>query len=67
MLREEYRFRVYENRILAKIFGPKMEKVIVDWQELHNEELHGWYCSPNVTGGDQIMKDVSGGACCKYG
>jgi hypothetical protein len=67
MVRKEYRFRVFENRTLAKIFGPKMEKVIVDCRELHNEELHGWYCSPNVTGGDQIMKYVSSEVCCKYG
>jgi hypothetical protein len=41
ILTEECRFRVFENRTLTKIFGPKMEKVIVDWRELHNEELHG--------------------------
>ena len=50
MLREERRFSVFENRTQMKIFGPKMEKVIGDWQELHNEELHDLYCSPNITG-----------------
>ena len=50
MLREECRFRVFQNRTLMKIFGPKMEKVIADWRELHNEELHDLYCSPNIFG-----------------
>jgi hypothetical protein len=39
-LREEYRLRVSENRVLRKIFGPKMEEVAGDWRRLHNEELH---------------------------
>jgi uncharacterized membrane protein len=39
-LREEHRLRVFEKRVLRKIFGPKRDKVKGDWRKLHNEELH---------------------------
>jgi hypothetical protein len=38
-LREEHRLRVFENRMLRKIFGPKKYEVTGEWRELHNEEL----------------------------
>ena len=41
------RLRVFENRILRRIFGPKRDKV-GKWRRLHNEELQSVYCSPNV-------------------
>jgi len=47
-MRVERRLRVFENRILRKIFGPKLDKVIGEWRELHNEELSYMYCSPNI-------------------
>ena len=47
-LREECRLRVFENRVLRKIFGPKMDEVIGEWSKLHNEELNDLYCSPNI-------------------
>jgi hypothetical protein len=47
-LRDELRLRVFENRVLRSIFGPKREKVTGDWRKLHNEELRNWYSSPNV-------------------
>jgi hypothetical protein len=40
---------VFENRMLRRIFGPKMDDVIGDWRKLHNEELHNLYSSPNIT------------------
>jgi hypothetical protein len=46
-LREEHRLRVFENRVLRKIFGPKREED-GSWKKLHNYELHGLYSSPNV-------------------
>jgi len=39
-LREERRFRMYENRVLRRIFGPKMEEVAGGWRRLHNELYH---------------------------
>jgi hypothetical protein len=38
-LREEHRLRVFENRVLRRIFGPKRDEVTGEWRQLHNEEL----------------------------
>jgi hypothetical protein len=46
-LREERRLRVFENRVLRKIFGPKREED-GSWRKLHNDELHSPYSSPNI-------------------
>jgi hypothetical protein len=43
-LREEHRLRVFENRVLRRIFGPKRDGVIGGWRELRNEELQNLYC-----------------------
>jgi len=42
-LREERRLRVFENRVLRRIFGPKRDKVRREWRKLHNEELSDRY------------------------
>jgi hypothetical protein len=42
-----YRLRVFENRVLRKIFGPKREEE-GSWRKLHNDELHSLYSSPNI-------------------
>jgi hypothetical protein len=47
-LREEGRLRVFENRVLRRIFGPKRDGVIGEWRKLHNEELNNPYSSPNI-------------------
>jgi hypothetical protein len=47
-LREEHRLRVFENRVLRRIFGPKRDEVTRVWRKLHNEELHGLYSSPSI-------------------
>jgi hypothetical protein len=47
-LREEHRLRVFENRVLRRIFGPKRDEVTGGWRRLHNEELHGLYSSPSI-------------------
>ena len=47
-LREEHKLRVFENRSLRRIFGPKRDEVNGKWRKLHNEELNDLYCSPNV-------------------
>jgi hypothetical protein len=46
-LREEHRLRVFENRVLRKIFGPKREED-GSWRKLHNDELHSLYSSSNI-------------------
>jgi len=48
-LREERRLRVFENRVLWGIFGPKGDEVTGEWRKLH-EELNDLYCSPNIFG-----------------
>ena len=47
-MREELRLRVFENRVLRRIFGPKRDEVTGEWRKLHNEELNDLYCSPNI-------------------
>jgi hypothetical protein len=47
-LREEGRLRVFENRVLRRIFGPKRDEVTSEWRELHNEELNNLYSSPDI-------------------
>jgi hypothetical protein len=44
-LREERRLRVFDNRVLRRIFGPKRDEVTREWRKLHNEELNDLYCS----------------------
>jgi hypothetical protein len=46
-LREEHRLRVFENRVLRRLFGPKWEED-GSWRKLHNDELHDLYSSPNI-------------------
>jgi hypothetical protein len=47
-LREECRLRVFENRVLRRIFGPKRGEVTEEWRRLHNKELYALYSSPNI-------------------
>jgi hypothetical protein len=45
---QSYKLRVFENRFLRRIFGPKRDKVRGGWRKLHNEELHNLYSSPSI-------------------
>jgi hypothetical protein len=47
-LREEHRLRVFENRVLRRILGPKRDEVMGEWRKLHNEELHDLYSLPSI-------------------
>jgi hypothetical protein len=53
--REEHRLRVFENRVLRRMFGPKREEMAGGWRRLHNEEL------PNLYGSSNIVRVVSQG------
>jgi len=47
-LREERRLRVFDNRVLRRIFGAKRDEVTGEWRKLHNEELNDLYCSLSI-------------------
>jgi hypothetical protein len=52
-LREERRLRVFESRVLRKVFGPKRDKLTGEQRKLHNEELNDLYSLPNIV---QVVK-----------
>jgi hypothetical protein len=47
-LRKEYRARVFENRVLRRIFDPSRDEVTGEWRKLHNEELRDLYSSSSI-------------------
>ena len=47
-MREERRLRVFENRVLRRIFGPKRDEVTGKWRKLHNKELNDLYSPPSI-------------------
>ena len=47
-MKEEHRFRVFENKVLRKIFGAKRDEITGEWRKLHNTELHALYSSSNI-------------------
>jgi hypothetical protein len=55
-LREEHRLRVFENRVLGRIFGPKRNEVTGEWRKLYNENLHNLYSSPYNFGHIKSMR-----------
>jgi hypothetical protein len=48
ILREKHRLRVFENRVLRRILGPKRDEVTGGWRKLHKEELRGLYSTPSI-------------------
>jgi hypothetical protein len=42
------KLRVFENRVLRRIFGPKRDEVMTEWRKLHNEKLRNLYSSPSI-------------------
>ena len=64
---EERRLRVFENRVLKRIFGPKRDEVTGEWRKLHNDELCDLYCSPNIILRGKTTKNKTGGTRGTYG
>jgi hypothetical protein len=54
IVREEHRLKVFENKVLRRIFGPKWDEVTGGWRKLHNEDLCDLYSSPSII---RIMKE----------
>jgi hypothetical protein len=65
-LREEHRLRVFENRVLRRIFGPKRDEVTREWRRLHSEELYDVFIT-HYYAGDKIDKNEMGGDCSSDG
>jgi hypothetical protein len=65
---KEVRLKVFENRVLRRIFGPGKDEVTGEWRKLHNEELNDLYSSPEFV---RVIKSRTvrwvGGACSSYG
>jgi hypothetical protein len=55
-LREEPRLRVFENKVLRRIFGSKTDEVTGEWRKPHNEELRDWHPLPSII---RIIKSMS--------
>jgi hypothetical protein len=47
-IKGEHRLRVFENRVLRRIFGPKRNEVTGHWRKMHKEELHNLYSAPSI-------------------
>jgi len=56
LLREERRLRVFENKVLKRIFGPKRDEVTRGWRKLHNEKFNDLYSSPNIVQVKKLRK-----------
>jgi len=69
ILREECRLRMFENRVLRRIFGPMRNEVTWEWRTLHNEVLYDLYSSPNLIWDikSRIMRLVGHVACVEDG
>jgi hypothetical protein len=61
--REKHRLKVFENRVLRRISGPKRDEVTEGWRKLHNDELHNLYTSPSTIRNDQVKEYEIGRAC----
>jgi hypothetical protein len=67
-LREEQKLRVFENRVLRRIFGPKRDEVTGEWRKLHKEELRDLYSSPSIYNlNKEVEEDEMSGACSTNG
>jgi hypothetical protein len=67
LLKEELRLRVFEKRVLWRIFGPKRDKVVGGWTELHNEELHNLYYWSSIIRTSKSKMMIWVGHLCTHG
>jgi hypothetical protein len=66
-LREEHRVRLFESRVLRRIFGPKRDKITGCWGKLHIEMHHNLYTSPNIIRRIKRRGAHINGACSTHG
>jgi hypothetical protein len=64
-LREDHRLKVFENRVLRRIFGPKWGDVTGEWRKLHKEQLRNLYSYPDII--RQVKGNEVDGACGTHG
>jgi hypothetical protein len=64
-LREQCRTKVFDNRVLKRIFGSKRDEVTGEWRKLHSEKLNDLYCSPSIV--QMIKNNEMGRAGSTYG
>ena len=57
-LREKRRLKVFENRVLKRVFGLNGEKVTGEWRTLHKGELYDQYCSPSIIRVIKYKEDI---------
>ena len=65
--RDERRLRMFENRVLIRIFGLNRDEVTGEWKKLHNEELNDLYYSPSIVRVLKSRRNEMGGGCNRYG
>jgi hypothetical protein len=66
-MREKGKLRLFENRVLRRIFGPTRDEETGGWRKILNGELNNLYYSPNIIRGIKIEKNEIGGTCSTYG
>ena len=66
-MREERRLRVFEIRVLRRIFRPKRDEVTGEYEKLHNEEISGYILLTKYFSVDQIEMNEMDGECSAYG
>ena len=66
-LREKHKLRVFENKVLRKIYGTKRDEITGQWRKLRNAELHALFSSSNIIRNFKIKTTEIGRTCSMYG